>query len=362
MNNKLQTKKIELFSTLRQSKVLTISCFSSLIIFSSGCDSNKAEFQQLQSKLTTLQQFQAEMNQKNSKLKSNNDHLKGFIESQKMTIEGLNSTNAILLQKFHSITPISCNSNAGDIKGLRDKIEKLTTVCHSQIKPLDQSIKDKKQAVQNTLPSTKTTPVKHSTSPLVIIPDQRPTPTPCETGLNTACDNGKTADIKNSSGDEQRQLMMMAAFVACNYYSAGTCAFFTSALSLNFGISGEDVKQEMQTTWDNASNELRNKQFKIPGPDGKPMTLSVNSAQKGLEAIQAVQKMPVNEQQNVCKVLITLQKTELGKEFQLGQIKAYGFPSQINKDNVLKILKSISPAMADQLNKFPVKGQGQLPC
>lgn len=340
------------------SKKLAVTVFTCLTILLVGCDNSQLEINQLQEKVTNLEQAQTSLMATNNSLKQSNARLNGFVDSQKSTIKSLNATNAMLLNKLTAIAPVSCGSNSEEIQALHGKIEELNTACHSHQKALEQTLATIQNAGQGPVNSIGQ-PVPDSTPDPSPSQEAKPTPAPC--GINN-CGDDQTVDTLNDGNDEQRQMMMMAAFVACTYYSAGTCAFWTSAIGLKFGMSGEEVKQEMQTTWDNASNDLRTKTFKIPGPDGKPISLSVDSAERAMEAIETVNNMPVSDRLKPCKILNTLEKTEIGKEYKLGRIKLYGFPSQINKDNVLEVMNSIRPDIADQLAKIPVKGQGIAPC
>jgi len=363
MSSKFSANTQKLTALPRKLAVTVVTCLAILL---AGCDDSQLEIKQLQGKVTNLEQAQASLMATNNSLSHSNARLNGFIDSQKSTIKSLNSTNSMLLNRLTNIAPVSCGSNSQEIQALHSKLEELNIACHGQQKALEQSfanIENARRGGQNTTDQ----PVPDQPAPDLTLdpaPNQetKPTPAPCGQGGINNCGDDHTVDTLNDDNDEQRQMMMMAAFVACTYYSAGTCAFWTSAIGLNFGMSGEEVKQEMQTTWDNASNDLRNKKFKIPGPNGKPIILSVSSAEMAMEAIEAVNNMPVADRLNACKLLTTLKQTEIGKEYQLDRIRLYGFPSQINKDNVLKVMNSIRPDIADQLGKIPVKGQGITPC
>ena len=358
MSSKFSTNTQKFTAVARKLAVTVVTCLTILL---AGCDDSKLEIKQLQSKVTNLEQAQASLMATNNSLSQSNARLNGFIDSQKSTIKSLNATNTMLLNRLTNIAPVSCGSNSQEIQALHGKLEELNTACHGQQKALEQSLAN----IGNTSRGSQST-TDQSVPNLALDPapsqETKLTPAPCGQGGINNCGDDQTVDTLNDDNDEQRRMMMMAAYLACTYYSAGTCAFITSGIALNFGMSGEEVKQEMQTTWDNASNDLRNKKFKIPGPDSKPITLSVNSAEMAMEAIEAVNNMPVADRLNACKLLTTLKQTEIGKEYQLDRIQLYGFPSQINKDNVLKVMNSIRPDIADQLAKIPVKGQGIAPC
>lgn len=161
----------------------------------------------------------------------------------------------------------------------------------------------------------------------------------------------------SGGGDSERQLLLAAAFIACEFYSAGTCSFVVAMVGLRLGLSGDEVRQQSRAAFEQLSEDTRRRGIAIPGPHGGEIVLRVDLPVEVRGSIAAYNRLSAAQQRDRCAVLRVFRDgiTPLREALRaLGS--PYLFTSEAVKSDFLRLAERIDPVLVNVIRQIPVRG------
>jgi hypothetical protein len=166
---------------------------------------------------------------------------------------------------------------------------------------------------------------------------------------------GKTADQQSM----EQAVLLAAAFLACEYYSAGTCSFVLAAVGLQLGMGGGEVKAKSEQAYQTLKTEVDRRGIALPSPTGgEPIVLRADAIEDVIKANKAFSALPEADRRNPCKVIEVYRQVPVVAPFLSALSNPLSFRSPDQKTNAVKAAKNIDFAFATLLEKIPVQGKG----
>ena len=157
-------------------------------------------------------------------------------------------------------------------------------------------------------------------------------------------------------------MMLMGAFLACQYYSAGTCAGIMTAVGLQLGMSSDEVRSESTRAWQDATEDLKNRSFEIPGPDGETIVIDKDIFKEVHDAKTAILSMSEADSKSPCKVIATLSSTNLWKRLRIRDRRLPSFANSTRKKAAVELAEQVNMSLASVIGEIPVDGENTMTC
>jgi hypothetical protein len=197
-------------------------------------------------------------------------------------------------------------------------------------------------------------------------PDQGSKPQP---GVPPATDNtkpvtpsdppppgGKVADQQSM----EETVLLAGAFLACQYYSAGTCSIVLAAVGLKLGLGPGEVKEKSQHAYETLKADVDRRGIALPDPTGgEPIVLRPGTIAEVVNANKAFSALPEADRGNPCKVIEIYRHVTVIAPFMSALSNPLFFRSPEQKKNAVKVARDIDLTFSTLLERIPVQGQGK---
>ncbi|AFO89653.1 hypothetical protein D1821_19055 (plasmid) [Phaeobacter inhibens] len=175
------------------------------------------------------------------------------------------------------------------------------------------------------------------------------------------------SDVDEGGGQEFESAILLAgAYLACEYYSAGTCGLVVSLVGLQLGMGEGEVREKSKPAYEGLSEDIKKRGISIPGPDGRPIVLKADLPFEVRKAVQKYNALSAQQQQDFCTVLEVFSSEVSAVRDLLDALGSpYEFSTASDKRNTLKIAGEIDRSLTNMINRIPVKGDANtdpIPC
>lgn len=269
---------------------------------------------------------------------------------------------------------VSC-AGASDKSELEAQFALMRTQCEGQINATNEAINKMVAGALIPKPGDEVTPSPVVPDPVALPPTDNPTsgidPTlPANPSLGEDGPLNPIAPPPPDYGDDEdegndafmKTAMLAGAYLACQYYSAGTCAFITAAVGLNLGLGAGDVKKQSEEAFNTLKERIGDEGIEMTGPDGKPMTLKVKNLPQLIDAQKRYEALPADERQNVCTVLAIYSEVDVIGQMLKSMGTPYFFKNAAMKTNSEKIAREVAPELLPYVRQIPVENDGKPVC
>ena len=275
--------------------------------------------------------------------------LKARIGGLDETGKALSEMNQQMLQDI-SATLAICKQQTPSNPVLEAQLNNIMSTCNSTSDTLQDvlsGIKDSRG------PTPVSDPTPDST------PDPTPNPTPSPTPNPTP---NPTPDPNPAPKDDTERQMLLGAYLACQYYSAGSCDIIMVAVGLELGMSSDEVRSESTRAWQDATEDLKNRSFEIPGPDGETIVIDKDILKEVHDAKTAILSMSEADSKSPCKVIATLSSTDLWKRLRIRDRRLPSFANSTRKKAAVELAEQVNMSLASVIGEIPVDGENTMTC
>ena len=195
-------------------------------------------------------------------------------------------------------------------------------------------------------------------------PAELPVPPPAADGTKplTPSDPPPSGEGVADQQSMEKTVLLAGAFLACEYYTAGTCSAVVAAVGLKLGLDEGQVKAESGKAYQTLQAKVDQSGIALPSPTGgEPIILRSGEDEQVTTANRAFNALPQADRVDPCKAIEPYRNVELIKPFIEELSKPLSFKSSDQKINAVSAARTIDLGFASLLERVPVGSKG-LPC
>ena len=197
------------------------------------------------------------------------------------------------------------------------------------------------------------------------VPDAKPDPLPVpppvadDTKPLTPSDPPPAGGSVANQQSMEQTVLLAGAFLACQYYSAGTCSAVVAAVGLKLGLGEGEVKAKSEQAYQTLKAKVDQRGIALPSPTGgEPIILRSDALGQVATANRAFNALSQADRVNPCKAIEIYRQVAVITPFMAALSNPLSFRSQDQKRNAVGVAREIDLGFASLLEKIPVQGKG----